>query len=284
MRSIKLPKELLELQKSWDELIKQSVSHEDLDKYSFPSTIQYNFVSDASSSPTGGKHKEIRVLDDGSTRKLWVRTRQTWVKIDTMITSVPDHIHSASGEGGQLDWDNIWSDAVHTHENDGGGGQISGAGLTAATFGDGIQDSGNAIAVDVSDFAGNGLEDNGTEDIQIKPDVTGGANLAKVINAVANGVSVKIDDSTIGENGSNQLHIKANGINDTHIDWGAGANQVDMDNIANGSTNYVLVRQAAEADLNQTISDPPTQAEVQAISNKMDAVLAKLRGSNVIAT
>ena len=31
------------------------------------------------------------------------------------------------------------------------------------------------------------------------------------------------------------------------------------------------------ADLNQTISDPPTQSEVQAISDKIDAILAVLR-------
>ena len=31
------------------------------------------------------------------------------------------------------------------------------------------------------------------------------------------------------------------------------------------------------ADLNQTISDPPTQAEVQAISDKIDEILAAMR-------
>ena len=42
--------------------------------------------------------------------------------------------------------------------------------------------------------------------------------------------------------------------------------------------------QAAEADLNQTITDPPTQAEVQAISDKVDAILAKLRSADIIST
>ena len=36
----------------------------------------------------------------------------------------------------------------------------------------------------------------------------------------------------------------------------------------------------AVADLNQTISDPPTQAEVQAISDKIDELLGKLRTTN----
>jgi hypothetical protein len=36
----------------------------------------------------------------------------------------------------------------------------------------------------------------------------------------------------------------------------------------------------AVTDLNQTISDPPTQAEVQAISDKIDELLGKLRSAN----
>ena len=41
--------------------------------------------------------------------------------------------------------------------------------------------------------------------------------------------------------------------------------------------------QPAIADLDQTISDPPTQAEVQAISDKVDAILAAIRAGKVIA-
>ena len=39
----------------------------------------------------------------------------------------------------------------------------------------------------------------------------------------------------------------------------------------------VNLRAAAIPDLNQTITDPPTQAEVQAISDKVDLILAALR-------
>ena len=42
--------------------------------------------------------------------------------------------------------------------------------------------------------------------------------------------------------------------------------------------------ESAEALLSQTISNPPTQAEVQAISNKIDTLIVKLRSANVIAT
>jgi len=71
---------------------------------------------------------------------------------------------------------------------------------------------------------------------------------------------------------------------DTDLDATFEASIKDCDNHTSGSTNFVLAQQAAEADLNQTISDPPTQAEVQAISDKIDALLAKLRSANVIAT
>jgi hypothetical protein len=109
--------------------------------------------------------------------------------------------------------------------------------INSAIAGDGLQGgSGSALAVDVSDFAGDGLEDDGSENLRIassaagngltggsgsalavSPDTTGGSNLAKVVNVVSNGVSVKIDDSTIGENGSNQLEVKSSGITETHL-------------------------------------------------------------------
>lgn len=41
--------------------------------------------------------------------------------------------------------------------------------------------------------------------------------------------------------------------------------------------------QAAVADLDQDISTTPTEAEVQAISDKVDAILAALRAAGIIA-
>jgi len=55
--------------------------------------------------------------------------------------------------------------------------------------------------------------------------------------------------------------------------------------IADASGNQVVgAQQAAIADLNQTISGTYTQAEVQAISDKVDAALAMLRVHGLIAT
>ncbi len=42
--------------------------------------------------------------------------------------------------------------------------------------------------------------------------------------------------------------------------------------------------QEAITDLKQTISATPTQAEVQAISTKVDAILAALRSANIISS
>jgi len=55
-------------------------------------------------------------------------------------------------------------------------------------------------------LAGNGLQKSGAT-ISAKPDTAGGSNLARAINSSSNGLSVKIDGSTIKENGSNQLEV-----------------------------------------------------------------------------
>ena len=65
--------------------------------------------------------------------------------------------------------------------------------------------------------AGLGLEKDSSQNFQVKTDVTGGANLATVVNVSANGVAVKIDDSTVGENGSNQLEVKDDGITEPKL-------------------------------------------------------------------
>jgi hypothetical protein len=50
------------------------------------------------------------------------------------------------------------------------------------------------------------------------------------------------------------------------------------------SVQVVGAQQAAIANLGLTVSNPPTQAEVQAVSDKVDAVLAMLRVHGLIAT
>jgi len=99
--------------------------------------------------------------------------------------------------------------------------------INASIAGDGLQGgSGSALAVDVSDFAGFGLEDDGSENLRVassgigngltggsgsvvsvQADSAGGANLAKSINVSVNGVAVKVDNSTIDQNTSEQLRL-----------------------------------------------------------------------------
>lgn len=55
--------------------------------------------------------------------------------------------------------------------------------------------------------AGNGNEKVGTA-IGVKADTTGGVNLATAVNVSANGVAIKVDDTSIEENGSGQLAVK----------------------------------------------------------------------------
>lgn len=55
--------------------------------------------------------------------------------------------------------------------------------------------------------AGNGLGGGAGDALEVVADATGGDNLAKSINVSANGVAIKVDDSSIIENGSGQLSV-----------------------------------------------------------------------------
>lgn len=105
--------------------------------------------------------------------------------------------------------------------NTGGGLKFAGAGT-------------DELAVEPNDFAGTGLEDDGSDNLRlaaqgngiaggagttlsVEADVTGGANLATAINVSSNGVAIGIDDATIGDNGSNQLEVKDGSIGITQL-------------------------------------------------------------------
>ena len=69
-----------------------------------------------------------------------------------------------------------------------------------------------------TDVAGNGLTGGSGSAIAAQADAVGGVNLGLAINVSSNGIAVKIDDTTIETNGSNQLQVKANSIDASHID------------------------------------------------------------------
>ncbi len=216
------------------------------------------------------------------------------------ITRSADDIAVATGSGLEVSSNvvRIATSAAGDGISGGGGSalavyssDIAGAGLeedgsndlriSAAAAGDGLQGGGgSALAVDVSDFVGTGLEDDGAENIRIstaaagngltggggsalatQADTTGGANLATVVNVSTNGVAVKIDDVTVGENASNQLEVKDNGINVNQINTaiagdgiqggGGSALAVDVSDFAgtgledDGSENLRIATSAA---------------------------------------
>ena len=97
--------------------------------------------------------------------------------------------------------------------------------------GDGLDRVGLTLSVDAAEIVGSGLEDDGSNNLRIsssavgdgltggsgsqidvQSDSTGGANLASVINVSSNGVAVRIDDNTIGENASQQLELKDDAV------------------------------------------------------------------------
>ena len=103
-----------------------------------------------------------------------------------------------------------------------------------------------------STTASNGLIKVGN-DIQIDP-LLAGDGLA----FAAGVMSVNVDDSTI-EISADTLQVKADGINDTHIDFGLGVNQVNASDLPYDNTTSGL-----------TATD--TQAAIDELDSRIDAI------------
>ena len=129
--------------------------------------------------------------------------------------------------------------------------QFSGAGQITA--GDGLQKSGNTLAVDVSDFAGNGIEADGSENLRL--DVSG---LANTLTAVDQADYLVVSDESATDDESKKItfsnfedEIFGNVSGDAAIAAGGaltiatGAVEVAM--LANAAANTVLVRDANSA-------------------------------------
>lgn len=65
---------------------------------------------------------------------------------------------------------------------------------------------------------------------------------------------------------------------------GATGAVIGVGDTATTTTPGVVSQTAAVVDLNQTISNPPTTSEVQAISDKIDELLGKMRSSGQLDT
>lgn len=141
-----------------------------------------------------------------------------------------------------------------------GSGQLAATSVTAAKLG--------------SDVAGDGLSGGNGSDLDVDPDTTGGANLATVVNAVANGVSIKIDSSTIGENGSNQLFVPNGGITETQINASAAGNGIS----GGGGSAFAL-------DINgiATAEATPDNADLIAIYDNSNTDIRKMTRANFLS-
>ena len=111
--------------------------------------------------------------------------------------------------------------------------QFNGAGSLFA--GDGLSKTGNIFNIDVSDFAGTGIEDDGSENLRlavqgngiaggngsvlsVDRNTVGGANLASAISVTSDGVAVMVDGVTVEDDGSGNLRVKDLGITTAKLD------------------------------------------------------------------
>jgi len=102
---------------------------------------------------------------------------------------------------------------------------VAGLGITQAVGGELDVNPGNGIEI-VSDA------------VKVKSDTTGGSNLAKAIDVNANGVAVKVDDSTIeGDATTGQLKVKDAGVTAAKINSDVFGNGL----VANITTNAIDV-------------------------------------------
>jgi len=106
-------------------------------------------------------------------------------------------------------------------------------------------------AVDADKLAssalGNGLTGGSGSAASVSPDTTGGANLSESINVSANGVAVKVDDSTIEDNGAGLLRVKADGIGATELDETEGYTWTGAHDFTGGSATVTTPTLAGHA-------------------------------------
>lgn len=131
-------------------------------------------------------------------------------------------------------WDEFNSNAIVTA----GDGIDVTAGIISVdiNIASGLKIDSGKLSVEPNDFAGFGLEDDGLDNLRlassgfgdgltggsgipvaVQLDSVGGANIAKSINLSANGLAVKVDDVTISENGTGQLQVNINSIDENYI-------------------------------------------------------------------
>lgn len=132
------------------------------------------------------------------------------------------------------------------------------------------QNTSNILQIDGRDINCNNVTVKGSGTALITQGVTFSATSS--FSSFIAGAVIAAGSSTITTN------IADNGASNIVLFSGAPYRGLNVPlSIFVGGTQVVTTQQAAIADLNQTITNPPTQAEVQAISDKIDELLAALR-------
>ena len=100
---------------------------------------------------------------------------------------------------------------------------------------------------------------------------SGGSIEATLGYTAAAGWNFGNKDITTSGTISGTLSLAANSVNDTHIDFGTGANQVNTDDLIEGSTNLYFTNARADARIANNISDEDnfkTDSETKATSQQ----------------
>lgn len=129
---------------------------------------------------------------------------------------------------------------------------------------------GNTLSV----LTGNGLASvaSATDTVTISPvaDATGGANLSTCVDINANGLAIGVDDSTIEDDGSDQLRVKASGIGATELDATRNETLTGTINLTGGTITVPTP---------STDADAATKAYVDSVAQGLDVHTACQAGS-----
>ena len=148
-----------------------------------------------------------------------------------------DAIDGTKVSDGVIDTEHIAADAITADEID--DGAVGTAAISTAIAGDGLNGGGGtALSVDVSDFAGTGLEDDGAENLRLATQgngIAGGNGTTLSVNVSGSSLTVNSDGVGIAAGGVRTSHIENDAVTGDKLnDTGVTANSY-------GSTTAVPV-------------------------------------------
>lgn len=156
--------------------------------------------------------------------------------------------------------------------------------------GDMITMTGSTISVDLASTSG--LEStnpgNAAGQLRIKVDATGGANLAKAASISANGLAIKVDDSTIeGDASTGQIRVKDGGISNAKVASGIDAVKIGDGSVSNaefqrldGVTSSIQTQLDGKKDASFS-SSTLTASQTSAVASAFTFATASFEGAMI---